>query len=999
MDSQTGPQDESEQAATPRTFDAQILDALLSEQFSQLLNEIPKGDERRARALFKAGGQFHLHYETSKSVSSLDHAIAFTAEALEEIPKPHDELKTYATIYAHLLRLKTEKTGKLEDCDRYISGLEKRIEFVGEGDLKEEAVRELGCAYFVRFGQGNDFKDLRQAIAILQESRQRVDLLQKGLQCVPQDKVGIAFLRDFGLGMLVSACAMLNIEQPGGEILERLISNVEVTLAFFPPGTAGISQLNKQHIHALMRRYFKGPESVQEIIDTIEGNLDEELTESQNAPPIADTEWPEKSAKSLMQQPLSDDRRNIRLIELLPGPKEDPIKCKLIEEKLDGARSYEANLKEKQHQITLMREIYKRATTVIMWLGEPKGLDSPLEAKTETDKKPPERRIASNCRGPTPSGVGQKRQPIPGLTDGDVIQLMLLVGEKLQWLQSVLFGCQAATMITSDGIPGFLDIADKVVKDVDQQQQIEVLFQNIRIRHLLGTQLDTFDWTSIENIPAFFNAPQTRSMWPFLGAFSLIYAFAHMSHFHELPFFDKGDDLAYQSSQTWIKSAAALDNLLSSSYWDRAWILQEIVLARRPILYYGPHVIPFDHLVQAQKYFEFHYEHCCAKWGNNSYRKKHTYWTKIMDGFRKFGAFERLREAHTSSGPSGGGNPSLSLFNLMRTGVAKRKASDPRDLVYGILGLVDSKEKIEPDYTLSVARVFARAAVHIICEERSLWLLAFNDLGRDQKLGLPSWVPDWTSNGCFCPQPYEYQLFASSKDRPYHAKLEDDMQLGIRSIRVDRVTETSSMRTVSWKHPRDLVSQIKEWRRTAGLQDQPVTQDALEDREETFWRAVFADTIGEYEDENSKDVNRRFQNRDLAKVLRWWEWLQTQAKTSLSPEWSSLRTRFHEEGFHTITNMFWHSTETRKLIFTSAGRMGTGPAAFGFLEFADVAVGDQIHVAFGSNLPIILRPLQRGGTIALIKAYKFIGTCYLHGIMDGEVLADKTLEGENILLY
>lgn len=374
MDSQTAPRDESEQAAATRTSNAHIVDFILSEGFNQLLNHIPNGDMRRVRALFEAGRQFAVHYETSKSISSLDRAIEFTAEALEEIPKPHPELDNYATIYTHLLQLKAEKTGKLEDGDRYISGLKKKIQFVREETWKKHAVRELGCAYFSRFGQSNDFKDLGQAIDILEEcfetpgkidlqatiylgaafyhrfseSKQIEDLdsaaslLRRGLQRLLKDEGRIARLRDFGLEKLVSACATLNNKQPGGETLERMISNIEMTLASFPPGTTGISRLNKQHIYALMRRYFKGPESVQEIRDMIERAKHEKETGSQNA--IVDTEWVDKFTSSFTHQPLSDSRRNIRLIELFSGPKSHPIKCKLIEEKLDGGRSYEVDI-------------------------------------------------------------------------------------------------------------------------------------------------------------------------------------------------------------------------------------------------------------------------------------------------------------------------------------------------------------------------------------------------------------------------------------------------------------------------------------------------------------------------------------------------------------------------------------------------------------------------------------------------------------------------------
>ena len=76
----------------------------------------------------------------------------------------------------------------------------------------------------------------------------------------------------------------------------------------------------------------------------------------------------------------------------------------------------------------------------------------------------------------------------------------------------------------------------------------------------------------------------------------------------------------------------------------------------------------------------------------------------------------------------------------------------------------------------------------------------------------------------------------------------------------------------------------------------------------------------------AKRESRRFQNRDLAKALDWWGW-------------HSLRTRFHEEGFQTITNMFCYSVEIRKLHFLSPGAMDIEPVTFGLVEFADAAVG------------------------------------------------------------
>jgi hypothetical protein len=76
--------------------------------------------------------------------------------------------------------------------------------------------------------------------------------------------------------------------------------------------------------------------------------------------------------------------------------------------------------------------------------------------------------------------------------------------------------------------------------------------------------------------------------------------------------------------------------------------------------------------------------------------------------------------------------------------------------------------------------------------------------------------------------------------------------------------------------------------------------------------------------------------------------------------------------------------------------MDTGPTSFGDIRQSEVMAGDEIHAAFGCNVPIILRPL-RTKVAASTQSYEFIGTCYLHGIMDGEAL-EKSPGGDEILL-
>ncbi|KAI1125589.1 heterokaryon incompatibility protein-domain-containing protein [Nemania abortiva] len=85
------------------------------------------------------------------------------------------------------------------------------------------------------------------------------------------------------------------------------------------------------------------------------------------------------------------------------------------------------------------------------------------------------------------------------------------------------------------------------------------------------------------------------------------------------------------------------------------------------------------------------------------------------------------------------------------------KASDPRDIIYGILGLTDvvlnspsdnitaDQLSLAVDYNLTVSEVYRMAALYLIKRSKSLAILdVANWRGQDsEELGLPSWVPDW----------------------------------------------------------------------------------------------------------------------------------------------------------------------------------------------------------------------------------------------------------------
>lgn len=77
-----------------------------------------------------------------------------------------------------------------------------------------------------------------------------------------------------------------------------------------------------------------------------------------------------------------------------------------------------------------------------------------------------------------------------------------------------------------------------------------------------------------------------------------------------------------------------------------------------------------------------------------------------------------------------------------------------------------------------------------------------------------------------------------------------------------------------------------------------------------------------------------------------------------------------------------------QLFLTDSGHIGSAP--FFILSQEGVVPGDEVYLAAGSKMPLLLRragpPAQEdGGEVA----YTMVGVCYVHEIMDGEGVADS----------
>ncbi|KAI9933594.1 hypothetical protein MW887_008067 [Aspergillus wentii] len=154
----------------------------------------------------------------------------------------------------------------------------------------------------------------------------------------------------------------------------------------------------------------------------------------------------------------------------------------------------------------------------------------------------------------------------------------------------------------------------------------------------------------------------------------------------------------------------AFRKLTERPWFFRTWIIQEVCLAKDRLVVCGPDSTRF--------------------------------W-QLWDGISP----DRFHAADGVHGPSQFSSLiSLTSFTGLKKAIAHSRicqATDPKDKVYGILGLFES-QLIPVDYNVSISEVYRRFTQAVIERTDSLHLL--HNLGIHRKIeGLPSWVPDYTS--------------------------------------------------------------------------------------------------------------------------------------------------------------------------------------------------------------------------------------------------------------
>ncbi|KAI8648186.1 HET domain-containing protein [Fusarium keratoplasticum] len=403
--------------------------------------------------------------------------------------------------------------------------------------------------------------------------------------------------------------------------------------------------------------------------------------------------------------------------------------------------------------------------------------------------------------------------------------------------------------------------------------------------------------------------------------------------------------------------------LLSRLWWKRMWTLQESVLCPRVLCWCGTETFPIHYLYDLSYFIYFSVNFNC--WKGSAIDPE----VSLRAVWRAADLSQRLKTRR-------GIRVALALDSTWN-----RAASDPKDKVIGLLGLVGRRPDLEPDYSWPVEKVYRVAMRAALVEDGNLdclGLISEDRQSRNEKLN--SWVPDFGAHN----EPFSDYITSLTKPifspRPYDASLRDnfspsirtendDSTLVLKGLVVDSVQKVGE-KAPGWKGQDSskwadtMRSVLGRWR---SLLPGAGYYPTGEEYHQSFWRTVLVDLKqGEHPNPSSAIGPQRLDDLEKQELIR----LDTsEGLENLLNTWAAcIQIEYRQLRLIEQFN--------RRFFITATGYFGLGPT--------ELEPDDAICILLGGGVAYALR--ENG------DSWRYIGECYVHGIMDGEIIQAMTVK-------
>ncbi|KAH9217880.1 heterokaryon incompatibility protein-domain-containing protein, partial [Leptodontidium sp. 2 PMI_412] len=456
----------------------------------------------------------------------------------------------------------------------------------------------------------------------------------------------------------------------------------------------------------------------------------------------------------------------------------------------------------------------------------------------------------------------------------------------------------------------------------------------------------------------------------------------------------------------------ALREFLARPYWNRLWIIQEVVISASKTVLCGNQAIDWDTLccglgtihnvlfVMKNELLE-HDQKVCGKVYSTPWNTKNFH--RVM---------KDLWLLDNNPQNTFRGNP----WDIQRLLVISKQslASDARDKFYGLLALMEPAfaRKIKISYGIDAGAVFNMVAMAHILTYKSLEILReANPWGGNNSA---TWAPDWTWNGMnrsmMHPMPYNTSGTAIAKPR-FSGQ---DKILTCRGVIIDKIDGLGPRHRLASE---DMENAAAVWTFIPGTMVQaqapPSNEINFSQLRSDLCHALTRDRAWEAPANESTwhltvlnlPADEDAALKAFAARGQGWEWLASQR--SYYQRWSLWR-RAHAEfmiygqrlddfftgsvlldGVHDDYRAAYNaarlSSQAERLVVTENGRIGWVPDNNAGGAEEQVQKGDLFCAIFGCSTPIVMRPHRDG--------FLVLGEGYLQGVMEGEAL-EMTEDGE-----
>jgi hypothetical protein len=416
-------------------------------------------------------------------------------------------------------------------------------------------------------------------------------------------------------------------------------------------------------------------------------------------------------------------------------------------------------------------------------------------------------------------------------------------------------------------------------------------------------------------------------------------------------------------SQSFLKHNAYL-SIYTRPYFRRLWVVQEFVLSAHVVVMCGKHEITGDELYQA--YYEI-----------------------VRDPFS-------ARDWITDSFACLWNDPELYCLNEIICRLLPMESSDPRDKLFGTLGLHQNCETYETlvvDYTKDVDDVFLDATKLLLSPFLDLLSISYG-ASRPNRKHVPSWV--WNPEPRYIVRPfsqahesiYPFQASRGWNSQPqFRGRILGLLGYVIADVKAVGEAFPAGVGPQDPSNPYlfKAISCYFSWVEVSGMYERGITEAEQKGRMDAFrctlkpfkeffsgsnrWYSNWNDEI-DREEFNSfhKEIYRRFRKlfspgaKRLGIMARLRLWV---AIASLSASiYSSDTTSWMNYAYWQLTAV-WN----RRFVKTRGGWYGLCPR--------DTMPNDKIVLLQGGTVPIVLRPSG--------ERWVLVGECFLDGAMYGEL--------------